>query len=315
MKKSMPRVLYHYCSLATFKNILDNKAIWLSDIRKSNDSMELQWIMEQCQQYILKAWVDYVKGVQNEHGMDVVTSKHFEQFEEWYRLMRNYDAEMDTRNWAFCLSKKGDDLGQWRGYADDGQGVALGFNTASLSSINLIGDKIRSTSENFAFDRVKYTKAEVEHLFLDVAELSKICADMSPDQALQYVKRAVGLSYMLTPFYKSYKFKAEEEWRIVYSMDFSDLVKGKKPGILSERNIASDIFTLDKYAFSQNGGTLVSHLEMGLPQIKRTIHSITIGPKAKFSPLDIKLYLMSIGLLEDVGDMSIKVKRSNISYR
>lgn len=315
MKKSMPRVLYHYCSLATFKSILDNKVIWLSDIRKSNDSLELQWIMEQCGHYILKAWLDYAESVQKERGSGVVTSKHFEQFEQLYNLIRKYDAEIDTKTWAFCLSQKGDDLGQWRGYADDGHGVALGINSATLSSINLVGDNIRSTTESICFERVKYTKPEIEHLFYDVAELSKINADMRPDQALQCVKRAVGLSFMLAPFYKNYKFKAEEEWRIVYSMDFSDLVQGKKPGILNERNIASDIFTLDKYAFSQNGGDLVSHLEMGLPQIKRAIHSITIGPKAKCSILDIKLYLMSIGLLEDVTDVSVEVKRSNISYR
>ncbi len=315
MKNSVPRVLYHYCSLTTFKSILDNKSIWLSDIRRSNDSMELQWIMSQCQQYILASWVDYVRSVQKEKGMDVVTIEHFDSFEKMYRLIERYDAEDDTKNWVFCLSQKSDDLGQWRGYADDGQGMAIGFNSATLRTVNLIGDKIRSISERFEFDQVKYSKKEMDHFFLDIAGLSKINVDMRPDEVIRYIKKAVGFSYMYAPFYKSDKFKEEKEWRIVYSMYFDELEKGIRPGISNERNIFSDMLTLEEYAFTQKGITLVSHLEMGLPKIKRTIHSITIGPKAKVSPMDVRLYLMSIGLLDDINDTSIKIERSKISYR
>lgn len=315
MKNSVPRVLYHYCSLTTFKSIFDNKSIWLSDIRKSNDSMELQWIMGQCQYYMMRAWVEYVHSVQNERGMDIVTSEHFDSFEKLYRLIEKYDAEDDAKNWVFCLSQKADDLGQWRGYADDGQGIAIGFNTSTLKNIDRIGDKIRSTSVQFQFDKVRYSRKEIEHLFSSIAGLSKINVNMSPDEVIQYIKYAVGLSYMYAPFYKSDKFKEEKEWRVVYSMYFGDLEKGNRPGVSNEDNVFSDQLTLENYAFTQKGTTLVSHLEMGLPQIKRAIHSITIGPKANVSPMDIRLYLMSIGILDDVDDTSIKIVRSNISYR
>ncbi len=33
---SEPNVLYHYCSLDTFFNIIKNRSLWLSDISKSN---------------------------------------------------------------------------------------------------------------------------------------------------------------------------------------------------------------------------------------------------------------------------------------
>ena len=92
MGQRVPRVLYHYCSLSTFKSIFDNKSIWLSDIRRSNDSLELQWIMGQCQTCILKAWVNYARSVQNERGMEIITSDHFEQFEKLYNLAKSYEA-------------------------------------------------------------------------------------------------------------------------------------------------------------------------------------------------------------------------------
>lgn len=315
MGKHTPRVLYHYCSLATFKNIFDNKSIWLSDIRRSNDSLELQWIMEQCQYYMLSSWVEYVKSVERERGKEIVTLEHFNQFEELYNLAKKYDADGDTKNWVFCLSEKSDDLGQWRGYADDGQGVSIGFNSALLKKINYLGDKIRTISENLLFEQVHYSKKDVTTFFNKTAGLSEITADMSPDEVIQYMKRAVGFSYIYAPLYKNEKFKEEKEWRIFYSMNLDDIKNGKQPGVSSDKNDFSDVITLDKYSFAQRDKTFVSHLELGLPQIKRAIHSVTIGPKANVTPMDVRLYLMSIGLLENAYDKSIEIHRSQISYR
>ena len=36
--------VYHYCSLDVFAKIIEGKSIRLSDITKSNDSMEILWI-------------------------------------------------------------------------------------------------------------------------------------------------------------------------------------------------------------------------------------------------------------------------------
>ena len=38
-------VLYHYCSMETFKSIIEKKELWLCNARHSNDSAELQYIM------------------------------------------------------------------------------------------------------------------------------------------------------------------------------------------------------------------------------------------------------------------------------
>lgn len=315
MRKNTPRVLYHYCSLSTFKSILDNKSVWLSDIRKSNDSLELQWIMGQCQYYMLKAWNDYVKAVKEDRGLDAVPLESFEAFDKLYNLVKDYDAEDDTKNWVFCLSEKSDDLGQWRGYADDGQGIAIGFNSSLLKKVNYIGDTIRNTSVNLLFDRVRYSKKELTTFFNEMAGLSKISAEMPPNEVIHYMKRAVGLSYIYAPLYKSDKFKDEKEWRIFYSMHLDGIENGERPGVPNCKNDYSDIITLDQYSFIQRNKTLVSHLELGFPQIKRAIHSITIGPKADVTPMDIRLYLMSIGLLDDANDKSIEIHRSMISYR
>ena len=315
MTKSVPRVLYHYCSLSAFMSIFDNKSIWLSDIRKSNDSLELRWIMGQCQYYMINAWTDYVRDVQQNRGMDIVSHEHFKEFEELYLLAKDYDAEDDTKNWVFCLSEKSDDLGQWRGYANDGQGISIGFNSAFMKNINYIGENVRTTSVNFGFDKVYYSKKDVKLFFNDKVGLSRIDINMDPSEVIQYMKRALALSYIYSPLYKSDKFKDEREWRIFYSMHLDDMEKGERPGIFNDKNKLSDIIKLEKYKFERKGETMVSHLELELPQLRRAINSIIIGPKAKVTPMDMRLYLMSIGLLRDANDESIKVHRSMIPYR
>lgn len=315
MSQNTPRVLYHYCSLSTFKNIIDTRSVWLSDIRRSNDSLELKWIMGKCQLHIIEAWTSYVKVVQAERGMDIVTLDHFNQFDDLYNLAKRYDAEDDTKNWVFCLSQKSDDLGQWRGYADDGKGIAIGFNSSVLKQINYIGNKVRNASIDFKFDKVHYSKREIKSFFENIIGLSKITKDMSPEEVLGYIKRALGYSYIFAPLYKSDSFKDEQEWRIVYSMYLNDLKDGGKPGIANKENDFLDILKLEKYAFVQKGDTLVSHLELEFSKMKNAIHSITIGPKANVNITDIRLYLMSVGLLDNANDKSIDIRRSNISYK
>lgn len=271
--------------------------------------------MGQCQFYMLEAWTSYVAAVQKERGMDIVSHEHFEMFQKLYDLAKDYDAEDDTKNWVFCLSEKADDLGQWRGYADDGKGVTIGFNSSFIKKVNTIGDSIQDVAVDFHFARVHYSKKDVDKLFYDTVGLSKIAVDTEPDDVIALMKRAVVYSYIHAPQYKNRNFKDEKEWRIVYSMFLSNLEKGDRPGIPQEKNLLSKEITLGNYAYTLKGDTLVSHVELGLPQIKRAIHSITIGPKSKISRADLKLYLISIGLLDNFDDQSIKIHRSLISYR
>ena len=53
MSSKKPKSLYHYCSLETFISIIRNSSIWLSDVKKSNDSKELIWLRQHYYNYIL----------------------------------------------------------------------------------------------------------------------------------------------------------------------------------------------------------------------------------------------------------------------
>lgn len=50
-------IVYHYCSLDSFKSIIENNCLWLCDVQKSNDSDERTFfenIMKNTIEYFIK---------------------------------------------------------------------------------------------------------------------------------------------------------------------------------------------------------------------------------------------------------------------
>jgi len=108
-----PAILYHYCSTAAFHSIVSTRSIWLSSLSLANDTMEgrllSQWIMQHAQED--SASPDGVSRLR--HQLDFL--------------------ETSVEGLAFCVSGEGDLLSQWRGYADDARGFAIGFDGRYLA--------------------------------------------------------------------------------------------------------------------------------------------------------------------------------------
>ena len=106
-------IVYHYCSVNTFLNIVNNSSVYLSDVSKSNDSQELIWLENKCREH----WQN-----NDLSGID-------------FNVNDILNAIQRVKCWCMCFSEINDDLGQWRGYADDGKGVAIGFDKKFLKSV------------------------------------------------------------------------------------------------------------------------------------------------------------------------------------
>jgi hypothetical protein len=93
--------------------------LWFSDIFGLNDPSELR--------HGLKVAIDVLKSRITDARPEIATfASQLERFD--------IDAGIEAAGHFFicCFSGDGDDLGQWRAYADDGRGYALGFETAAL---------------------------------------------------------------------------------------------------------------------------------------------------------------------------------------
>ncbi len=109
--------LYHYCSAAAFESIIRNRSIWLSSLASSNDTQEGVWLG------VVLRDICYEFDISDDDVERVLA------------LFRSSADYWDSL--GFCLTAEGDMLSQWRGYADDGCGFAIGFSEEGLKNAAL----------------------------------------------------------------------------------------------------------------------------------------------------------------------------------
>ncbi|MEK4663025.1 DUF2971 domain-containing protein [Priestia sp. FSL H7-0729] len=269
-------LVYHYCSVDTFFSILHNSTLRLSDINKVNDFKERRWILEKILLEIRKQLLPQ----QN--------NKSSKFFEEYWDTVVSYDSN----TYISCFSSEADLLSQWRGYAQDGEGLAIGFSKKVLNSLVV---------EHFtAFKKVVYGKSEqneyIETILssLHNTSIASVIPDFHTNERFNI------------PYYKNPAFKEEKEWRLVYYQDSSSFLNYNTIG---EPRIKANF---SKIKMRSDGTRLISYMELDFSKIKKElIKSVVIGPKSKLSEADIKLFLYS----EGYDPNNVKIKVSSCSYK
>jgi len=106
--------LYHYTDGRGLQGVLRTGQIWFTDYRHLNDPSELVHGIEMAH--------DSARGLAT--GADGRVQLFLEMFSDMFRR-ENFYATLDF--FIACFSRDRDDLGQWRAYADNGRGFAIGF--------------------------------------------------------------------------------------------------------------------------------------------------------------------------------------------
>lgn len=201
-------------------------------------------------------------------------------------------------------------MGQWRGYADDGKGLAIGFSKNHL-------DKIKSGSflcpvSNFAFMPVVYENRGMD-------EFCKfICDSCDKNSPPEFVIMSLRKLFRLAVYFKDKSFKEEKEWRISYTLLHNKMMKGLLDfsyfnKIAKQEYI--DNFETPTLQFTTRGDDIISHIAIGIKDFNKAIKYILIGPKCNLSELDVKLLLISKGYIKSPEDKSIVIRKSVSSYR
>ena len=134
--------LYHYCSNSAFFSIVTNKTVRLSYLPLSNDFYEGNWI-----QKILRDAFDRV-------GLSENDIEYLTEFAQGWRS--------EKLEFGLCLSEEGDLLSQWRGYAEDGQGMCIGFNQDYLEKL-CEGSELRLVKMRYEYeDKVETLVRQIE---------------------------------------------------------------------------------------------------------------------------------------------------------
>lgn len=280
----MDKIVYHYCSVDTFLNIIKNSSIWLSDIAKSNDYQECIGCREIVDMGIkeyfrddaeaLKAWnTCYEQGVYSNSAM---------------------------ATFCACFSESKDKLSQWRGYAQDGKGIAIGFDREILEELNQISEY------HVAFGKVIYDNPQeyVQGIIAD--NIKKL-----EYKGIGHVAHELSGNYrMKFPFVKNPGFEEENEWRAVVCSSIGHY------NIPSSDNI---LFSKVKYRATIN--KLIPYIEMNFEKVKQSIiKKIFIGPKSEVEVEDIVNLLCFYGYYDGIEEgynfqEPVDIKKSETTYR
>ena len=117
--ESVPPVIYHYTDSGGLRGIIETGRLWLSDLFSMNDPSELN--------HSFSIFLDVLK--------DKAVSPNAQLFAKGLLSFRNRIGIEKSGHYFTCsFSKAGNDLGQWRAYADNGRGYVLCFNTTQLEA-------------------------------------------------------------------------------------------------------------------------------------------------------------------------------------
>lgn len=310
---------YHYCSVSTFYNMIKNQSIWLSDVSKSNDSQELKWFLTEAEVVLHKIWDSLIL----ERKQAGYTDDPVEIQNLYSSIVQALHTE-SVKCWAFCLSEKRDDLGQWRGYADDGKGLSVGFNQVPFHALGVeaafkLGKGDIKDDEKFLaprFGAVKYGEVGLPNFESMIRARLNISKEMAPSAIRDKILTKVDLFRKIAPFYKNIGFSEEAEWRFVFLKECSkinqnDFIEIEK----DEKIVIMPAFRPAKWGYTEKDGNLVSHIEFQSKRFEDTISEIVIGPKCKLTETEIKLFFVSCGLFPSMDACDIKISKSESSYQ
>ena len=312
--KKVNRV-YHYCSLEAFISIMENSSIRMCDIMKSNDSAEIEYGRELLRKYLRNFCISFC----NDYIIDSDIKKSFFSIEYDTLISETLDNNQ-LIYFTACFSEEKDLLSQWRGYANDGKGVVIGFFTQDFINESNLG--------NARFDKVIYDEEMqknrlnecVQNSLKEVWKANRKACISAYENAI--AKAIYNILYEIA-FFKSNTFKEENEWRLVCYLncknpnsesasrrEFQTIRSEKIKEFECQPNNKSLIARKLKFKCTEE--KLVSYIELLFQNVKDFfISDIIIGPKSLVNYAEIRLFLSTIGL----NSSKIKVTKSNATYQ
>ncbi len=272
-------MVYHYCTIETFKNIMASKVLWLSDLTDSNDDQEVE-----------RTFVNLWEGVKSRLRKTDLPEEMLEQaidaIDNQYKIERISDPP-----YGICFCQKEDLLSQWKEYGDNTRGLSLGFDINWFIKRGIKQQKPHPSaiqSNAIGCDGVIYHSDAFEE------QMAEICYKAIKEKGL-----LSGLT-LIRPTFKHYSgfvknptFEPEAEIRIVYYA-YEDID-----------------FSVKDIDISELKTNVKKHYE--IPWIKdnsQALKSICIGHNCIMTKEEILDVLRNNGI-----DSDIEIKDSECSYR
>lgn len=313
-------LIYHYCTLDTFVQVIKNKTIRMSDLNKTNDYLEKTWgkrflydtLCEELEKNNIQM------NLKEGYWYSDEAHTHLEQ------LQNDIDRMLKHQTLITCFSKDRDKLSQWRAYANDGSGIAIGFDLNYLR-------KMVKNSQNFYIGEVVYKKDKQKKIIREEVyapafqymknffqhDMDKVYGDFNTYfvEEFDIFCEIQDNSEQIFCFLKNPAFEEEHEVRMVYNTGIYEDIemeelkklmlvphefgKGKKKLILKPMEV------------QLKGEKLVMYADLNFEHCIQDgiIKEIVIGPKAEITDHDIQ-QLLCVNGFDD-----IIIRKSDASYQ
>ena len=273
-------IVFHYCDVDKFQNMLKSKVLWLCDLTDSNDDQEVSRTFD-------TLW-EGVKGRLQSSDLDKNV------LDEATKLIdQQYQVELKTDPpYGICFCKEEDISTQWREYGDSTRGVSLGFDINWFIKNGIRQQKPHPSSiqsNAIGCDGVIYHTETFEK------QMTQVCYDALKQNGINAWLTLIRPTFKhYSGFVKNPTFNTEQEIRIVYfpveGLDFTQ----------------KDVFVSE---LKTNGK---KHYE--IPWVRNdsmALKSICIGHNCSLKMKDILELLIQSGIKTD----EIEIKDSLCSYR
>lgn len=250
--------LYHYTDFNAMRGIITNGEIWLWNLRRMNDSQEMEYFVKELKAAVKKA----------------LDSRFHSKLENLFA--ENLKDFSSLSSYASCFSEYCDDAAQWARYAKNGQGVCIAFNKKLLEKIGSDG--------HAPLCKVNYSKnCDNLEIVNEIASLARSDSRNDSPECKEVFNHLISSS----PLFKHPSFISEKEYRLVslpYNLNkylgqphfFVDETNIKKYYILKLREVC------DKLCFPYH----------------ELFTQVIIGPQARVTKEVLSDYFTATGMAE-----------------
>jgi hypothetical protein len=287
---------YHYTSVQALLEMVRSKRFRLSNVFFMNDYMEVEWFSRQVREEMDR---------RTNHG----TRNDF----EYLGFLRGKTSQ-ERFDYVFCgcFSRMEDDLSQWRGYADDGRGIAIGVELSQVVKANSRPDLDSPEDREVIYGKAEQMRLVTETLDAFVEEAAKAEAKHgSRGAALPDIYHSTTRANLALARHavvcKNPAFAGEREVRLVLRPSI-DLSWHEKP---SYKPVFFKRFP-HGVEFWHRGGRIVPYADVDLPM--ESIRSLRLGPKfgGDMETAALQLFLSKEGIEHTVLQ---GLTRSGATYR
>ena len=319
-EKWKTETIYHYCSCEAFVSIFSERTLRVTNIKKSNDYTEIVNALDLFQNSLRIACFRF----RERHPMDLEFDRMYQEID----ITSLVEGALinDTLNYyVVCFSESSDSLSQWRGYANDATGVAIGFDKQYLQQAT----DLRSMKfMRVEYDKLKVREDLVNYIIEKFEEAKEDKGDFITSTNYANVVDAIIGSFVYNAvFYKSSAFSEEKEWRLVFypfgkirnlmveheakDMPIHHLYYDRMLEYLHEE-LTYGPFIMKPLSFGLRRSNIFSYFNLDFTSIVPFfVREIVLGPKNSMDDLDLRLFLLSKGF----DTANIDVIRSKATYQ